>query len=190
MRTATSGRQTDRFIGTLSELSRDTAKSQFRKTNSLPRLTRPFRDARRSSIARLARQAQTDNGQARSRDPANLLAEFLELRVAPVRLNGSPVAGLDWRQKIKHRCSETKTFYVSTRSQKCLVRRRGAWRPCRTLLPVRVDRLAHACANGIEHFGVAVKWQGSDGMSVYIWDPFGEGSSRKMCRSAWLIRMG
>jgi hypothetical protein len=72
-------------------------------------------------------------------------AQFLELRVAPVRSAGSPVAGMDWRQKIKHRCNETKTFYVSTRSQKCLLRRRGAWRPCRNVKPVRVDRLSHLC---------------------------------------------
>jgi hypothetical protein len=89
--------------------------------------------------------------------PCKLRAEFSMLRVAPVRSAGSPVAGLDWRQKIKHRCDETKTFYVSTRSQKCLVRRRGAWRPCRALPPVRVDRLSPACAKRYRAFWAGCK---------------------------------
>jgi hypothetical protein len=105
----------------------------------------------RASIALNARRADRRRTRPLER-PCELLAEFLEPRVAPVRSAGSPVAGLKLRQKIVHRCSETKTFYVSTRSQKCLERRRGARRPAGRLQQVRVDRLAHACAKGYRAF--------------------------------------
>ncbi len=50
-------------------------------------------------------------------------------RAAQIHSSGFPVADLGWRQKIKHQWDETKTFYVPTRSQECLERRRGALRP-------------------------------------------------------------
>lgn len=102
--------------------------------------------------------------------PCEFLAEFLEPRVAPVRSAGSPIAGLELRQKIVHRCNETKTFYVSTRSQKCLERRRGARRPAGRFVASSRLTVSHTpVRNGIEHFVVGGKWEGVEDAGVYIW---------------------
>jgi len=159
MRTAPSGRRTSLFIGTLSTLSRGNDLQPVPNDELTTTDCADVSTASRASHARYSERIETrktSDAQARPSDH-ELPAEFSEHRVAPVRSVGSPVAGLDWRQKIKHRCNETKTFYVSRRSQNCLVGRRGVWRPCRNVKSVRVDRLSPACAKRYRPFLVHCK---------------------------------
>ena len=124
------GKRTDQFIGTLSKRSRDNYQQPVPKDNPPPQNPRPF--------VRVTSRRISGRRSSPIERPCESHSDLAELRVAPVRSAGSPVAGLDWRQKIKHRCSETKTFYVSSRSRRCLLGQRGAWRPCRTFNPFEV----------------------------------------------------
>ena len=179
-------------------------KFQFRKTKPPPKLSRRSKSRDQvtqsghattnfqASIALNACRAHRRRSSPLER-PCELLAEFLEPRVAPVRSAGSPVAGLKLRQKIVHRCNETKTFYVSTRSQKCLVQTAGCPETLQDVVTTfELTVSPHACANGIEHFCAAVKlnvgqaWVRSGNHAVV---PFRDTETRRQ-QGEHLIRVG